>query len=97
MPVGPRPRTAHLAMGRLTPYAGRMALKDCAPREWAFPMECLACGALKGHPFRAETLANMSGSIRVSLRCQECRHEWCADLIADPHPAPPPAATVTGK
>jgi len=74
-----------------------MAVEDCTPqREWIFPMACPACGTVKGHPFRAETLPNKSGSVRVSLRCVECQHEWCADLIADPHPMQEPAATVNG-
>ena len=60
-------------------------------RDWVFPMDCAACRRTAGHPYRAETL-KLSGSIRVSLRCHECGHEWQADLLADPTPLRPLAS-----
>ena len=59
--------------------------EQLAPREWAFPMVCPACAANDGHPYRAETL-NVSGSIRVTLRCRQCSHEWQTDLLGEQKP-----------
>ena len=46
---------------------------------WPFPMECPACKAVTGKPYRAET-AEEHGSIRVILRCMSCHHEWPAEF-----------------
>lgn len=54
-------------------------------REWAFPIPCPACAANAGDPYRAETL-NVSGSIRVTLRCRQCGHEWQTDLLGEEKP-----------
>lgn len=52
-------------------------MKPSAP--WPFPMECPACKAATGQPHRAE-ITDEHGSIRVTVRCVLCDHEWFADL-----------------
>ena len=54
-----------------------MALPSATVLE--FPMECLDCKALAGHPFKAGTTLETEG-IRVGMRCLECQHEWVIDL-----------------
>jgi hypothetical protein len=44
-----------------------------------FPLICPQCHQHCGLPFSATTLTETLFSIRVSLRCKECKHEWCMD------------------
>jgi hypothetical protein len=43
------------------------------PKDWRFPMECPACHAATGSPFRAHTHTE---DLVIELRCHTCRHEW---------------------
>ena len=50
------------------------------PKDWRFPMACLACQAVAVFPFRAHTLKD---ELRLELRCRNCHHEW---VMSSPHP-----------
>jgi len=43
------------------------------------PLACPQCNLSSGLPFAASTLTETLLSIRLSVRCSQCQHEWCVD------------------
>jgi len=44
-----------------------------------FPIACPKCHKVAGMPFMAGTTVE-GGTIRVGMRCHECKHEWRFDM-----------------
>jgi hypothetical protein len=43
------------------------------------PLTCPQCHMSSGLPFSVTTLAETMFAIRLSIRCNDCKHEWCAE------------------
>jgi hypothetical protein len=46
---------------------------------YTFPMPCPVCQHVAAMPFLAGTTLD-NGTIRVGMRCRDCRHEWRFDM-----------------
>ena len=51
---------------------------------WVFPLECPDCKASSGFPYEATTMKGNTTTVRIGLRCRDCRYEWRLDLDTDP-------------
>jgi hypothetical protein len=56
------------------------------PEKYVFPMPCPHCKASSVYPYEAATVRGHAATIRVELRCRQCKHEWRLDLDNDPSP-----------
>ena len=57
------------------------------PEKWAFPMDCPDCRAASAYPYEASTIRGKATTVRLGLRCRECKYEWRMELDSDPLPA----------
>lgn len=53
---------------------------------WTFPLDCPDCKASSGYPFEAATMRGTTTTVRIGLRCRECRHEWKLEMETDKVP-----------
>ena len=59
--------------------------------KWVFPMDCPYCKAGSAYPYEAATIRGNTSTVRLSVRCRECKYEWKLELDTDPMKAPHPA------
>ena len=55
-----------------------------AHERWVFPLDCPDCKGAAGYPYEAATLRGNVTTVRIGLRCRDCRHEWQLELDTDP-------------
>jgi len=54
-----------------------------AHERWVFPLDCPDCKSASGYPYEASTMQGTTTTIRIGLRCRDCRHEWKLELATD--------------
>jgi transposase-like protein len=51
-----------------------------AHERWVFPLDCPDCKQAAGYPHEATTMRGCTTTIRIGLRCRDCRYEWKLEL-----------------
>jgi hypothetical protein len=49
-----------------------------------FPVVCPKCGAVEGYPVGAASVPGKPDTVRLTMRCRACQHEWTYETPTTP-------------